>query len=107
MEKQQPIMPSLIICDVFTNNGNKTFTLRWDSQSVMTWEDIFYYISQQGCLPQKYYTVKIGKFYKKYTQIHEILPFDITNFAFNNEKGLKTSTGILKTNLNLKLLKEL
>ena len=100
-------MPSLIICNVHTIKGRKTFTLRWDKTHNMTWEKIFYYISTQGGLPENHYTVKIGKFYKKYTQIHEILPFDITNFAFNNEKGLKTSTGILKTNLNLKLLKEL
>ena len=100
-------MPSLIICNVHTIKGRKTFTLRWDSQCVMTWENIFYYISQQGSLLPKYYTIKIGKKYIKYSQIYEILPFDITNFAFNNEKGLKTSIGLLKTNLNLKLLKEL
>ena len=100
-------MPSLIICNVHTIKGRKTFTLRWDSQALMTWEKIFYYISTQGGLSENHYTIKIGKKYIKYSQIYEILPFDIANFAFNNEKGLKTSIGLLKTNLNLKLLKEL
>lgn len=100
-------MPSLIICDVHTNKGRRTFTLRWNEKHNMTWDEIFYYISMKGGLLPKYYTIKIGKKYIKYTQIHEITPFDINNFAFINEKGLKTSVGILKTDLNLKLLKEL
>ena len=100
-------MPSLIICDVHTNKGRRTFTLRWNKKHNMTWDEIFYYISMKGRLLPKYYTIKIGKKYIKYTQIHEITPFDINNFAFINEKGLKTAVGLLKTNLNLKLLREL
>jgi len=99
-------MPSLIICNVQTINGCKTFTLRWDKTHNMTWEKIFYYISTQGGLPENHYTVKIGKKYIKHTQIYEIQPFDIKNFAYISN-GLKTSIGLLKTNLNLKLLKEL
>ena len=99
-------MPSLIICDVHTNKGGKTFTLRWNSQVVMTWKKIFYYISTQGGLQPKYYTIKISKKYIKYSQIDEIIPFNIADFAFRDEKGLKTSIGLLKTSLNLKLLKE-
>jgi len=99
-------MPSLIICNVFTNKGTQTFTLRWDNKIMMTWEKIFYYISSQGGLPENHYTVKIGKKYIKYSQIYEIKPFDIKNFAYNTFNGKMTSTGLLKTDLNLKLIRK-
>ena len=94
-------MPSLIICNVFTKKGTQTFTLRWDKTHNMTWEKIFYYISSQGGLPENHYTVKIGKKYIKYSQIYEIKPFEIKNFAYKTSKGKMSSTGLLKTDLNL------
>ena len=99
-------MPSLIICNVFTNKGTQTFTLRWDNKIMMTWGKIFYYISSQGGLPENHYTVKIGKKYIKYSQIYEIKPFDIKNFAYNTSNGKMSSTGLLKTHLNLKLIRK-
>ena len=96
---------SIIITDIFTDRGPQTFTLRWSKKKIITWHDIFEFISKKGGFIPECYTVKIGILYVKYCELDDIPPFDFNKFAYYNQSGKLTGTGLLKTGVNLSIRK--
>ena len=96
---------SIIITDIFTDKGPKTFTFRFSKEKIIDWNDIFEFISKKGGLIPDCYTIKIGIKYVKYGELNELPPFDFNNFAYYNQLGKPTGTGLLKTGVNLSVHK--
>ena len=92
---------SIIITDVFTDKGPKTFTLRWSKKESINWKYIFEFISNKGGMIPDCYTIKIGKNYIKYNELNDISPFDFKKCVYYDQLGKPTGTGLLKTGVNL------
>ena len=92
---------SLIMSDVVTLEGYKTFTMRWYKIDNISWYDIFDFISKKSGINKENHTVKIGNQYVKYNELNSIIPFDFNKFAFYDKLGKSTGCGLLKTGLNL------
>ena len=93
---------SLILFNIPTINGCKTFTLRWDENEIMKWEDIFSYVSKKSILPIEYTNIKFKTKYIKYNEISKIKKFNINDFAYYDMNGNITKTGSLEVFLNYK-----
>ena len=93
-------MPALIISDVFTKNGRKTFTLRWNEGDFMDWNIIYDFLCKKSGMLQKYHKIKIGREYVRYEKINEIKHFDLKDFAYYDKTGKQTQIGLLKTRIN-------
>ena len=92
---------SLIITDILTTKGYKTFTMRWDEQDIITWNDIYEYVSQKSGIKKNYIEFKVNHSYIKYRDIENFKPFDLHNFIFYNSDGNPTKTGLLNSRVNL------
>lgn len=91
---------SLIISNVFTRQGNKTFTLRWDKKNAIDWYDIFRFISKKSGFNEECHTVKIGKYFIKYEKISSIPKFNLEDYVYYNSNGHMTKTGLLNTGID-------
>jgi hypothetical protein len=96
---------SLIITDVVTRDGNKTFTLRWSTKDIIKWEDIFQFISNKSGFNKKFHTVKVGKYFIKYDNIDSIREFKLEDYAYYDSSGKITKSGLLKTDIDNKINK--
>ena len=92
---------SLIISDVCTNNGYKTFTMRWYKNDSIGWYEIFDFIASKGCIYKGYYTVKIGNKYVNYNDLVNLQPFDFKKFVYYDSLGKPTGCGLLKTGISV------
>ena len=92
---------SLIITNIITTKGYKTFTMRWDEQDIITWNDIFEYVSQKSGIEKNYFSFKVNHTYINYKDIENIKPFKLSNFVFYNSDGKPTKTGLLNSRVNL------
>lgn len=96
---------SLIITDVLTRNGYKTFTLRWSIENSIDWYDIFRFISNKSGFNEECHTVKVGNHFIKYDKISSIPEFKLEDYAYYSS-GKITKTGLLKTNIDNKTIYE-
>lgn len=92
---------SLIITDILTSKGYKTFTMRWGEQDIITWNDIYEFVSQKSGIEKKYIGFKVNHSYIRYRDIENIKPFILSNFVFYNSDGNPTKTGLLNSRINL------
>ena len=92
---------SLIITDILTTKGYKTFTMRWDEQDMITWNDIYEFVSQKSGIEKNYIGFKVNHSYIRYRDIENIKPFTLSNFVFYNSDGNPTKTGLLNSRVNL------
>ena len=92
---------SLIITDILTTKGYKTFTMRWDEQDIITWNDIYEFVSQKSGIEKNYIGFKVNHSYIRYRDIENIKPFTLSNFVFYNSDGNPTKTGLLNSRVNL------
>ena len=87
---------SLIITNVFSKYGYKTYTYRWFNSDEITWKDIFEFIYKKTSFTPNYYTVSIaGKIYKYDNLLRDYGEFNINDFIYYNQDGSKTSTGTI------------
>ena len=66
---------SLIITNILTTKGYKTFTMRWDEHDEITWNDIYEYVSQKSGIEKNYIEFKVNSSYIKYRDIENFKPF--------------------------------
>ena len=98
---------SLIITNVFTRNGHRTFTLRWENKDDLDWYDIFRFISSKTNIDEECYKVKVGNNFIKYENICSIPEFKLEDYVYYAEDGSMTKSGLLKTSVNNRSIKRL
>lgn len=93
---------SLIITNVFSKNGYKTYTYRWLDDEDITWKDIFQFVYSKTSFTPDFYTIHIGGKTFKYEDLAQYKEFCIDDYLYYNTDGTKTSTGTLTfgTNMN-------
>ena len=90
---------NLIINGIITNNGEKTYTFRKDSQKIQ-WKEVFYYISDKSTIPIQYYNIRNSPKTIYYSQINPNDFIDIQKISYYDTNGKQTCNGLMILDIN-------
>ena len=83
----------LIITGIITNNGEKTYTFRKDSQKIQ-WKEVFNYISTKSIIPIQYYNIRNNPKIKPNDFV------DLQKISYYDQNGKPTGNGIIILDIN-------
>ena len=84
---------NLIINGIITNNGEKTYTFRKESQKIQ-WKEVFNYISTKSIIPIQYYNIRNNP---------KIQPndfVDLQKISYYDENNKQTCNGLITLDIN-------
>lgn len=95
-------MPSLILTNVHTKEGPKTFTLRWNESQTETisWNTIYNFIYKKTGIAKKYFKLKGLEQMICFRKLDTYTPFKLNDYAMKNGNGKLTNVGVITTELD-------
>ena len=95
-------MPSLILTNVHTKEGPKTFTMRWkkENNELISWPLIYAFIFKKTGIEKKYYKLKGINKTIHFRKINTYQPFMFNDYAMKNVDGDNTNVALIRAELD-------